>query len=302
MIPKRLEAYRNMCPILEEVTDWQLLRKWSMSEVYRATMKSGVSRIVKWGGHEMAREAIIYRELLAPLHIRSPQLYEYHIIDQSALMIMEDVGNYNLEQQPAANHFLEAARELARLRQTATFQLKQGHSMQKIVDTYLITDQYFMSLLNDLILVRDNSILQKTKILLPKQLKQIYQEVPLTLVHHDYHAKNLVVQGIRILPIDWSIAYLSPHLGDLFCLIHEAHSWSGLEQDEIILAYQHEIGKDRMSIDELKWQLNIGGLCWLIKSLHWLVYGGTETIPGSEEWIPDLLSDMSNILKSLEEG
>jgi hypothetical protein len=302
MIPKRLEAYQNVCPTLEEVTNWQLLRKWSLSEVYRATMKSGATRIVKWGGDEMAREKDIYRNLLAPLQIRSPQLYEYHAAGNGAPMIMEDAGPYNLEEQPEAHHFLEAAWELARLRQTASIRLKQGHLPKKLIDTYLISDQDFLSLLDDLIRVKDDPIFQRTKISLPKHLERLYKDVPLTLVHHDFHAKNLIVLDNGILPIDWSITYLSPHLGDLFCLMHEAHYWSGLEQDEVILAFQREVGPNQLNIEDLKWQVNIGGLCWLIKSLRWLVYGGTETIPVSVDWIPDLMTDMSKILESLEEG
>jgi hypothetical protein len=302
MIPNRMKAYQNVCPILEEMTDWQLLRKWSLSEVYRATVKSGETRIVKWGGNEMAREAGIYHNLLAALHIRSPELYEYHAVGNSALMIMEDAGPYNLEDKPNAHHFLEAARELARLRQTASIHLKKSDVPRELIDTYLISDQEFLSLLDDLIRMKDNSIFRRTKILLPKHLERVYKEVPLTLVHHDFHAKNLIVQDHRILPIDWSIAYLSPHLGDLFCLIHDAHYWSGLEQDEVILAFQQEIGSNQLNIEDLKWQLNIGSLCWLIKSFRWLVYGGTETIPESVNWIPDLMTDMSKILESLEEG
>jgi hypothetical protein len=46
---------------------------------------------------------------------------------------------------------------------------------------------------------------------------------------------------------------------------------------------------------QLDWQLRIGGLCWLIKTLRWLVYGGTDIIPGSDSWIPDLLKDVEHL-------
>ncbi|MNP71381.1 hypothetical protein D3C76_1677610 [compost metagenome] len=54
-----------------------------------------------------------------------------------------------------------------------------------------------------------------------------------------------------------------------------------------------------LQMDDLNWQLRIGGLCWLIKTLHWLVYGGTDIIPGSNAWIPDLLNDATILYQEL---
>jgi len=48
-------------------------------------------------------------------------------------------------------------------------------------------------------------------------------------------------------------------------------------------------------LKQLDWQLRIGGLCWVIKTLRWLVYGGTDIIPGSDSWIPDLLKDVEHL-------
>jgi hypothetical protein len=98
------------------------------------------------------------------------------------------------------------------------------------------------------------------------------------------------------MPIDWSIAYLSPHLGDLYCLVTEAHVWSSLSSEEMISAY---LDVADLHIDDLNWQLRIGGLCWLIKTLRWLFYGGTDIISGSEAWIPDLLKDVENLYQEL---
>lgn len=98
------------------------------------------------------------------------------------------------------------------------------------------------------------------------------------------------------MPIDWSIAYVSPHLGDLYCLTTEAHAWCNLSREEMISAYLEGSG---LQIDQLRWQLRIGGLCWLIKTLRWLVYGGTAIIPGSEPWIPDLLKDVESLYQEM---
>jgi hypothetical protein len=118
-IPERLTAFRRELPVLDEVENWQLLRKWALSEVYRAAMRSGDTRIIKWGGEDMAREAAVYSTLLAPLGIRTPIVYAYAHNSDSGLLVMEDVGYYNLEQKPEREYFLEAARELARFRNVA---------------------------------------------------------------------------------------------------------------------------------------------------------------------------------------
>lgn len=301
MIPERLMEFRQACPVLEEIIEWQLLRKWSLSEVYRAKLQTGEQLIVKWGGNDMASEAKIYHDLLIALQIKCPQIYEYHEDEQCSLLLMEDAGQYNLEQKPKEQHFLEAAKELARFRRTAAKHLQLSCIPKITIKAYTVSKHEFLSQLNDLIQAKDHLIFHRVKQLIPIHLERIYKEVPLTLVHHDYHAKNLLIQRNHILPIDWAIAYLSPHLGDLFCLIQEAHSWCGLDKETIFNAFHQEVGNNALSLDELKHQVNVGGLCWLIRSLRWLIYGGTKTIPGSEEWIPDLMADMHLLLTSVEE-
>jgi len=295
MIPERFDVYCTSIPMLDEVAEWSLLRKWSLSEVYRASLPSGETRIVKWGGKEMAGEAAIYERLVSPLNIPSPVIYGYYERDDSAVMVMEDCGTFNLEQQPRPELFLEAAKGLARLRDTASANL--GSLSEEILRIYTVPASHFLALLDDLLRsprLSGNDVLLRLQGTFPTELNKLYETAPLTLVHHDYHAKNLLIQGERILPIDWSIAYLSPHLGDLYSLMHEAHSLSGISKDDIITAF-HEESRTGLTFEQLNWQLRIGGICWLIKTLRWLVYGGTDIIPGSEAWIPDLMNDLDSL-------
>ncbi|TFE31577.1 aminoglycoside phosphotransferase family protein [Cohnella luojiensis] len=299
MIPEKMLSFRGRFPDFEEVIGWQLLRKWSLSEVYRMTFATGNSRIAKWGGNEMAREMDIYLQLLKPLQIRSPQIYDCHKDFSGGFIVMEDAGEKDLEQQPFARYFIEAAKELARMRKTAAASLERDEIPMDIRNYYSVTSADFLAQLEELLASKalsDNPIIQRTREWFPEQLERLYREQPLTLVHHDFHAKNLLVQGERILIIDWSNAYLSPHLGDLYCLAKEASSFCGLTDNEIMDAYITEFWKEESSRDQLAWQLKIGGICWLIRTIKWLVYGGTDAIPGSEAWIPDLLADMEKLL------
>ncbi|AJS58582.1 phosphotransferase [Paenibacillus sp. IHBB 10380] len=297
MIPTCFSAYCTMIPLLNEVTEWSLLRKWALSEVYRVKLKTGESRIIKWGGSEMAWEAEIYQKLVHPLEIKAPHIFEFIQLKDSGVMIIEDAGKRNLEQQPEPEYFLEASRELARLRVRATANLRV--IPRKTIEVYSVSTDEFLQLLDDLLKskkLEKNRVLLKVKRVLPRHLEKLYQMVPTSLVHHDYHAKNLLIQDNGIMPIDWSIAYLSPHLGDLYCLITEAQAWSNLSREDMISPF---LDVTDFHIDHLNWQVRIGGLCWLIKTLRWLVYGGTEIIPGSEAWIPDLLNDVENLYQEL---
>ncbi|WP_434749858.1 hypothetical protein [Paenibacillus amylolyticus] len=259
MIPACFSDYHLRIPLLNQIDEWSLLRKWTLSEVYRVKLTTGESRIIKWGGQEMAGEAEKYRNLVHPLQIKAPQIFEFVQLDDSGVMVMEDVGEKNLEQQPHPAHFLEASRELARLRMRATNNIERMLS-KKVIDTYSASMEHFLEQLDD------------------------------------YHAKNLVIQDNGIMPIDWPISYLSPHLGDLYCLIMEAHGWCSLPREEMILAY---LDVTELKIDDLNWQVHIGGLCWLIRTLRWLVYGGTDIISGSETWIPGLQKEVETLYQEI---
>ncbi|MCY9763756.1 aminoglycoside phosphotransferase family protein [Paenibacillus alvei] len=300
MISERVSAYCTKIPLLAEVTEWALLREWALSEVYRITLRSGETRILKWGGKEMAQEAANYRRLINPLHIVAPRIFDFYESERSAVMIMEDAGKYNLEQQPCPELFLEAARQLARIRDTATMNIEKNMPISHI-HQYTETAVDFLTYAKDLLRsprLADHSALSKLHDIFPQQLERLYHTQPLTLVHHDYHAKNLLIQGTQIMPIDWSISYLSPHLGDLHCLIDEAREYSHVPREEMLSAFHSAMEQD-CSMEQLKWQVNIGGLCWLVKTLKWLVYGGTDTIPGSDEWVPDLMDEVELLVNKI---
>lgn len=298
MIPTCFSEYSTMIPLLNEVNEWTLLRKWALSEVYRVKLETGESRIIKWGGSGTAIEGEVYQRLVHPLQIKAPQIFDIVQLKDSGVIIMQDVGEKNLEQQPQPGYFLEASRELARLRAKATANLIKM-APKKLITAYSVSMNDFLWLLEDLLKSKkltENRVLLQIKKVLPHHLEIIYRMFPTSIVHHDYHAKNLLIQGNGIVPIDWSAAYLSPHLGDLYCLINEALALSNLTREDMISAFLEETD---YHIDHLNWQVRIGGLCWLIKTLRWLVYGGTDIIPGSETWIPDLLNDVEHLYQEI---
>ncbi|MEJ8304978.1 phosphotransferase [Saccharibacillus sacchari] len=298
MIPACFSEYSSKIPVLNEAAEWSLLRKWTLSEVYRIKLADGETRIVKWGGSEMAGEAGIYRNLVQPLQIKAPRILAFVQLENSGVMVMEDVGEHNVEQQPHPAHFLEAARELARLRTRASRLLDRKISPETI-DAHYVSAEDFLKLLDDLLNsehLAGNEVLSQLAKKLPDPLEKLYRTVPNSIIHHDYHAKNLVIQENGIAPIDWPNAYLSPHLGDLYCLLGEASFRSQVARTEMLSAF---LEASDLHINDLRRQLPIGGICWLIKTLHWLVHGGTAIIPGSDAWIPDLLNDAKQLYREM---
>lgn len=308
MIPERLSAYRPFIPLLHEATQWTILRQWSLSEVYRVTLASGETRIVKWGAADMAGEAAIYAQLLQPLAVTAPRidgLYQQH---NSAVIIMEDCGTHDLEQQPRPELFLEAARALAAIRNTAARHLPTQLSYEAI-RAHSVTSADFCDLLDDLLRFgpfSDNHVLAGLRTALPRELHALEGLLPLTLIHHDFHAKNIVVQANRVMPVDWSLAYLNRHLGDLYCLAEEAAAYSNMPKVDVLAAFHtefhagcHAESSCTLTMEQLEHQVRIGGICWLIKSLRWLVYGGTAKIAGSEAWVPNLLGDLQGLARQI---
>lgn len=68
-IPESLENDKEHFPILNQVTKWELIRKWSLSEVWRVQVNNGESYILKKVGISML-EKLIYMRISYP-HLKS---------------------------------------------------------------------------------------------------------------------------------------------------------------------------------------------------------------------------------------
>src|SRR5699024_7456330 len=125
----------------------------------------------------------------------------------------------------------------------------------------------------------------------------LYKHFPITLTHDDYHPKNLIYHNGEVVIIDWAYAYLSPHLGDLYCLIQSAKDYN-IPSRDLIEAYCE--GLDKRLVMDIEWQIKIGGMCWAIYALRNLIDFGIDAIPDAKEWLPGLVSDMRNLMNDIE--
>ena len=280
------------------------LRQWSLSQVFRLTLDDeGRTLIAKRGVPTKGpTELEIYQECLIPLAIDVPTIFASYASDSEYILLMEDLSGTDLEQQPSKSTFLAAARTLANIR-TSTDRI--GKISASNLQRHLLTkDQLLLDF--DCVIGHAGSEHREMVHALgehinsfSRHLDRLYQELPLTLNHNDYHAKNLLNVSGRIVPVDWANARISPHLGDLYCLINEGKD-QHISREILIDAYRFAL-KDRGRQEEVTdWHLNMGGLCWNVHCLQWILEFGLDTIPISKTWVPNFLTEIHAIISRLD--
>jgi hypothetical protein len=140
----RWTKYIHTIPLLSEWQDWQLLRQWPLSEVWRVTLKTGKTVIAKWDGGSMARELDVYQRLLTPLHIDSPTVFYSHQDETGSFMLMEDFGGVTLEADQRRECFIDAAIRLHELRRSATKNIAEMELPFHVYQAYYKTPTQFL--------------------------------------------------------------------------------------------------------------------------------------------------------------
>ncbi len=302
--PEKWRGCEKAMPRLKDAVSWEPLREWSLSNVYRITLRSGGTMIAKWSGGRMVGEVDFYNGVLAPLRIERPEIYASHRDDRGSFYIMEDLGGDTLEAKPFPAYFVMAARQLAIIHTAASAGIREGNLPEETFNRYYRGADHFLDCLA--YLERHPFFNSGQKVVLhhaaetfPEHLFRLYRQFPVTVVHNDYFPKNLIVANGRIRVIDWTNAYLSPHLGDLYGLMSEARDYK-VDPEELLEAYFLEIGGDESPYDvsTLRWMAHMGGICWLAHTMKWIVEYGRHVIPGSDAWIDDMILELQKLTSS----
>ena len=130
---------------------------------------------------------------------------------------------------------------------------------------------------------------------LTEALAALHRDVALRVVHGDFVPKNLVTDGTRWTAVDWPLAYLAPHLSDLYTLVRDAVAL-GHDREPIVARYVESAGADPFLVDR---QVTVGGACFCLRALDFVVTEGVRTIPGSEDWIGPLLAELEGLVEQL---
>jgi streptomycin 6-kinase len=126
-------------------------------------------------------------------------------------------------------------------------------------------------------------------------LAELHRDVPTAVVHGDLVPKNLVTDGSRWTAVDWPAAYRTPHLGDLHSLLRDART-GGFATDPIVA---RQIDAAGTAADLVRRQLVLGGVCFSVLALCWIVEEGLRTVPPSKDWIDGPLTELDDLTGAL---
>ncbi|GAA1128822.1 hypothetical protein GCM10009630_28320 [Kribbella jejuensis] len=252
-----------------EAVHAELLRQWSSSEVWR--LSYGLrSVIAKRATGSQAGEEAAYQRYVVPLGLPAPEL----LYGADGVIVLSDVGRVTLEQEPTADGFLAAAELVARIH-TAPVDGPPGFPPERVKELAGWVELDLEPLV--------------------EALERLHQDAPLGVVHGDFVPKNLVTDGTRWTAVDWPLAYLAPHLSDLYTLIRDAVAL-GYERGPILARYVEVSGTDPFLVDR---QLLVGGACFCLLAATFVMAEGVRTIPGSEDWIAPLLAELAELVEQL---
>jgi hypothetical protein len=272
----------------------ELLRQWGSSEVWRLSSGSG-SVIVKRGSDTQAAEADVYEGLVRPLDLPAPELLHLERLEHAVVLVMADVGGATLEQTPSLDGFLAATQLLVELR-SKPVEGVTDFGPGRLLD---LVDRIRLGLagavVRSLTGARSTTGLDRAVELAEPALAELHRAVPLTVVHGDFVPKNLVTDGTRWTAVDWPAAYRAPHLGDLHTLLRDART-GGFATDPIVAHYIDAAGADP---DLVRRQLVLGGVCFSLLALCWIVEEGLRTVPPSKDWIDGLLLELDDLTGEL---
>lgn len=258
----------------------KVLREWGSSEVWR--LSYGLrSVIVKRGSDAQTSEGTAYERFVVPLELPAPRLIHTTMDDDAVLLVLADVGRVNLEQEPTAEGFLAAAELLAAVR-------------SKPVDA---PSEFTSEQLRDLVRrsPAGSELTERLESVVVAQLDELHSETPARVVHGDFVPKNLVTDGTRWTIVDWPLAYVAPHLSDLYTLVRDAVA-VGYQSEPIVARYLDAAGTDP---ELVRRQLAIGAVAFILRALAWVVEEGARTVPESQDWIAPLLAELDDVTKEL---
>jgi aminoglycoside phosphotransferase (APT) family kinase protein len=188
----------------------------------------------------------------------------------------------NLEQEPSAEGFLASAELLAEIQ-----------SRPVVGDSEFTGDQ-LAELVGRIEPIGADLAAMVIATAVPA-LDRLHQETPAAVVHGDFVPKNLVTDGTRWAAVDWPLAYLAPHLSDLYTLVRDAVA-IGHQSEPIIAHYTEAAGADP---DLVRRQVAVGGVCFLVRALNWIVTEGTVTVPPSKDWIDPLVAELAEQVEEM---
>ena len=305
-LERESSAYRSSFP-LEELTVWFEDRE-PLKLIFKNLNPRALTAAARAAKPEFLddplREIELYRSLLDSRQLGTA-LYYGSVVDVPAgrfWLFLEKVEGRELYQVGEFEIWRQTARWLARLHS----RYRTADSLPLAANARLICYDaaYYERWLEraSSCLLRTKEGEQATKQGCWQQLAAWYPQVvreltalPATLIHGEFYASNVIVQGtlpsLRVCPVDWERAALGPGLIDLAALV--AGNWTELQKRDLAMEYLAELQTCRIDAPQPEAFLRELHLCRLHLAVQWLGWSQNWSPPREhqQDWLMEAVNN-----------
>lgn len=296
-----LEFYGKPVRIAER----SLLRHRDLSCVERLSIQDALpeSIIYKLVLPPWDIEQDLHERVLIPSITNNPQLFMSAHHGPLTALFMEDLGTNCVLDNCNAELAARIGEDLAKMHRSYCYRTDELMQMNILRTLFPIDYEEFGSQLGELLL--DWHLIDAAEASKLSQLAQVLAKAlagePISIVHGDLYAENLILRNDRLFIIDWSwFTIIGVPLMDLATLTMEHHKNAAFAQfkDVLIDAYCFESGRSSEDVRKL---LPFAETLSRLLFLHWLVERRGRGIMGTtvgpvDNLIPNVVRELSQRL------
>jgi Ser/Thr protein kinase RdoA (MazF antagonist) len=252
-------------------------------------------------------EQDLHQRVLIPSISNSAQLYLSAHRGALTALFLEDLGTKSLVTAGNAEIAASVGKELAKMHRAYSYRTDEL-IQTNVLRTLLPLDygEFTSALLGQL---TDSNMIKKEEAQNIQQLARILAVrlagEPISLVHGDLFAENIILRGDRLFVVDWSwFTILGVPLMDLATLTMEHPKNGGFckWKNDVIEAYCFEYARDINHVREL---LPYAETLSRLYFLHWLLERRKLSIAGAavepvDALIPSVVAELSQLSKKAE--
>ncbi len=228
-------------------------------------------------------EQDLHEHVLIPSISNSAQLYMSGNYGQLTAMFLEDLGNVSLLHKPSAELACRLGKELAKLHRAYSYRTDELVSVSVLPTLFPIDYVDFAANLSAQLRTWSLTGEEQARgiALLSSLIAEKLAGEPISLVHGDLYAENIILRGDRLFIIDWSwFTLLGVPLMDLATVTMDHPKNGAFKQyrSELIDAYCFESGRH---VDDVTKLLPMAEALSRLLFLHWLVERRSRGIMGT---------------------
>lgn len=251
-------------------------------------------------------EQDLHERVLIPSICNSAQLYMTAHLGQHTAMFLEDLGSESLKEQGSSEIASQFGKELAKMHRAYSYRTDELLQIGVLPTLFPIDYEEFTGQLAEN--VHEWGLIDQEEgqeiVLLAGKLAHKLAGEPISLVHGDLYAENLILRNDRFFIIDWSwFTLLGVPLMDLGTVTMDHYKNGKFTRfaDVIIDAYCFESGRQ---LDDVKAALPVARILSRLLFFYWLVERRQRGIIGTtvgpvDGLIPKVTAELRGYLKAL---